>query len=307
MFGAMKAGRLTAVGAAAGSVLLLALAGAHAVRAQDEVPPAGQLAPANFDTKKLDIYYADPKSPNIAGFWRPAVGTPRLAWSFTDGTPLPPRNGPGSKGLPGQDGFPYTPAWQAAYTARRIAERDGHPFGDPAAMCWPQGMYKAYVGYDSPIEITETPGRVQMVHERLTEVRRIYTDGRGHPTGDALTHTAEGDSIGHWEGDTLVVDTIGLRKEFTLSPAPGLIHSDAMHTTERFTRVDANTLKIQITVEDPKALTRPVVSTLTYKLWLNDTMTEDFCAENNRNRPDANLVVQVDLSPRKQYGYDLPN
>ena len=62
-----------------------------------------------------------------------------------------------------------------------------------------------------------------------------------------------------------------------------------------------------IKLDDPKAMTEPMQTSLTYKLYDHDHMDEDFCVENNRNRPDANLRVQVDLEPHKQYGFDLPD
>src|SRR3954469_11754831 len=134
-----------------GAALALALAG-HAVAQDDdgELKPSGiPVKIGQIDLKKTDIYYADPGRPNIAGFWRPAPSDgPRVFWMHMDGTRLPPR------GPSGQDGFPYRPAWQAAYQKRRDAEVAHRPFGDPAAMCWPQGMFKAWIGAAGPIEIT---------------------------------------------------------------------------------------------------------------------------------------------------------
>ncbi|MEI6283456.1 MAG: hypothetical protein WCP82_12210 [Alphaproteobacteria bacterium] len=288
-------------GVAVGLAVSISLAAASTSWAQDddgELAPLG-VAVKTIDVKKVNMYYADPSKPNIGGFWRPEPG-PRVYWAHMDGTRLPAR------GASGQDGFPYRPDWQAAYQARRDAEVSHHPYGDPAAACWPQGMFKAYIGTNGPIEITQTPGRVLLQHERLSETRRIHTDGRKHPVGEGLQYTAEGDSIGHWEGKTLVVDTVGTRREFTLSMAPGMPHSEAAHFTERFTRVDPVTLRIDIKIDDPKAMTEPMQTSLIYKLFDHDHMDEDFCVENNRNRPDENLRVQVDLTPHKRYGFDLP-
>jgi hypothetical protein len=79
---------------------------------------------------------------------------------------------------------------------------------------------------------------------------RIYTDGRAHPPAEELWPTYTGASIGHWEGDTLVVETTNLRRSF-------LIASDTLHLTERFTRVAPDTLQYEVTVEDPQTWTRP--------------------------------------------------
>ena len=59
-------------------------------------------------------------------------------------------------------------------------------------------------------------------------------------------------------------------------------------------------------IDDPVAMTKPIRTTLTYTLWVNDQMSEDFCVENNRNQPDENLVIKINLEPRKHYGFDLP-
>ncbi|HTI65968.1 MAG TPA: hypothetical protein VL460_00325 [Caulobacteraceae bacterium] len=245
-----------------------------------------------------DIYYADPSSPDISGFWRPASGVAREQYSFLDGIPLR-REG----GL--QNDWPYTPAWRAADEARRKASDEGRPFGDPLASCWPPGLVRAYVAANTPFEITQTPGRVQLVHEKFGSVRRIYTDGRGHPKLDPSGFTLDGHSIGRWEGATLIVDTVGIRRETTLSNV-GLLHSERLHVVERFTRVDPQTLTIEVVLEDPKAMTRPVRMSLTYTLSPGGEMIEDICPENNRDTPDANLVIQTELGARKRYGFDLP-
>ena len=298
-----KTGFAAARAALAGALVCVALAlpgvgGAQAAAPDDDAQAAGVLAKiSDVNLTKLTELYAEPGKPNLSGFWRPAPGN-RQFWEHLNGVRLPPRD------ASGQNGFPYRPEWQAAYQARRDAEMQHRPYGDPAAMCWPQGMFKAYIGAPTPLEITQTPGRILMQHERLSETRRIYTDGRPHPKD--FQPTAEGHSIGHWEGKTLVVDTIGTRREFTMSPAPGMPHSEEAHWTERFTRTDPVTLHIEIILNDPKAMTEPMKTELTYQLYINDHFDEDFCTENNRNRPDENLVVHVDLTPRKHYGFDLP-
>ena len=255
----------------------------------------------DVDLKKLGANYADPSVPNIAGFWRPDPKVPLERFFLLSGKQLPLRDDSG------QNDFPYRPEWQKVYDARRKADAEGVAYGDPSAVCWPGGIYKNYVGYPSPLEVLQTPGRVMLLYQRMSPVRRIFIDGRPHPKPADLVPTADGHSTGHWDGDTLVVDTIGLRREFTLSSAPGMPHSAQMHVTERFTRVDPVTLKIEITLDDPKAFTEPVKNILFYKLWLNDGMIEDFCTENNRYVTDENLVIRMDLTPRKRYGFDLPN
>lgn len=290
-----------------GSVLLLATLLIGPAFASDDnagsnpYPNRRPAKPADVELNKVGPGYADLSTPNISGFWRPDPKIPLERFFLLDGTQLPLRDDSG------QNDFPYRPAWQKVYDARRKADSEGTAYGDPSAVCWPAGLYKNYVGYPSPMEVAQTPGRVTLFYQRMSPVRRLYTDGRSHPAPADLVPTADGHSIGHWDGSTLVVDTVGLRRQFTLSSAPGMPHSDQLHVTERFTRVDPVTLKIEIVLDDPKAFTQPVKNILFYKLWVNDGMIEDFCTENNRYVTDENLVIQMDLAPRKKYGFDLPD
>jgi len=278
------------------------LVGTSRAAAQDGAASEGprRATAADVDLSKIDMDYADPAVANIAGFWRPDPKVELERFFLMDGTQLPQRD------EDGQDGFPYRPEWQKVYQARRDAEMAGKSYGDPQAACWPAGLYKNYVGFPAPMEISQTPGRVLMMFQRMSPVRRIYTDGRGHPGPDDLMPSADGHSTGHWEGKTLVIDTIGLRREFTLSASPGMPHSSKLHVTERITRTDPVTLTIEIILDDPVAFTQPVKNTLVYKLWVNDGMVEDFCTDNNRDWPDRDLIVHLDTEPRKRYGFDLP-
>jgi hypothetical protein len=127
------------------------------------------------------------------------------------------------------------------------------------------------------MEIIQTPGRVLMVYEFNHFVRQIFTDGRKHSTD--LGPTWMGDSIGKWEGDTLVADTIGFNDKTWLDRM-GHPHSEDMHLVERFRRVDPNTLKINLTIEDPKAYTKPWTSELTFQFRKDWNITELICEDN---------------------------
>ena len=245
-----------------------------------------------------NIYNAERGRPALGGFYRPVPGLRPIY--FVEGKQLPRRDVDQQ-----QFEFPYKVEWQKVLSDRQAGGRAEKPYGDPSGSCFPQGMFHDYVGYPSPVEITQTPGRFQIVHERLTQVRRIFTDGRPHTPSDKLVLTSHGESVGHWEGDTLVVDTVGVRREFTIGF--GMPHSERVHFVERFHKADADTLLIDVTIDDPVAMVKPASTTLTYKRSPpGDLTTEDFCAENNRNVPDENLIVTVDMSPRKSYGFDLP-
>ena len=258
--------------------------------------------PSNGTSEKVDptkpnMYYGEVGKANIGGFWRPING-PKPIY-YVEGRAVP------TKGtILKQFGFPYRQAWMDTLNGRYHGETVNLPYGDPSASCFPQGLFHNYVGDNSALEILQTPRRVQIIFNRMTQTRRIWTNGILHPKD--WTPTSEGHSIGHWEGDTLVVDTIGVRPEFTFGYK--MPHSSKVHFVERFRRLDAETLAIYINISDPIALTTDVQTTLYYKLGPpGDHHAEDFCTENNRNNPDENLIVKADLNPHKQYGFDLPS
>ena len=142
--------------------------------------------------------------------------------------------------------------------------------------CFPPGVPRIYL-HPFPMEIIQTPGRVLLIYEFNHFVRQIFTDGRKHNTD--LGPTWMGDSIGRWEGDTLVADTIGFNDKTWLDRL-GHPHSEEMHVVERFTRVDQNTLKISMTIEDPKAYTKPWTTELMFQLRPGWNITEMVCEDN---------------------------
>jgi hypothetical protein len=139
------------------------------------------------------------------------------------------------------------------------------PFGIPRLM-----------NHAGPFEILQTPGRVLMLFETGNSQRQIWTDGRGHPAD--LDSTWMGNSIGRWDGDTLVVDTIGLNDKTWLDTA-GHPHSDALHLVERIRRVDHDTLENNLTFDDTKTYTKTWTSKITYKLHADWSIREDIVCE----------------------------
>ena len=134
-----------------------------------------------------------------------------------------------------------------------IYQSGGDEF-DPTHSCFPHGMPRIYTT-PRPFEIQQLPKVMLMLFESDHWLRRIYTDGRGHPEGYPVTWM--GHSIGKWDGDALVVDTININdKSWWLD---NLAHpkSDALHIVERFRRPNQTTLEIDFTFDDPKAYTRP--------------------------------------------------
>jgi hypothetical protein len=135
---------------------------------------------------------------------------------------------------------------------------------DPVlTKCYPPGVPRVYF-HPYPFEFVHTPKYTLMLFEYDHTVRRIYTDGRAHPSDpDPLWL---GHSIGHWEGNTtFVVDTVGFNEKTWLDRL-GHPHSDQLHVIERFRRVDWSHLELDITMEDPKALAKPWSTTLYYQM-----------------------------------------
>ena len=147
---------------------------------------------------------------------------------------------------------------------------------------WP-GM-PTIMTHPYPFEILMTPGRITFIFEVESQVRRIFLDRKTHLDPDELDPTYNGDSIGHWEGRTLVIDTIGFNDR---RPVRGLPHSEQMRIVERITPLDQDTIEDEITITDPLAFTKPMVINAQYSRRPDWRIREYSCAENNRDAPDA--------------------
>jgi len=168
---------------------------------------------------------------------------------------------------------------------REAVKTHGGEAPHEGSYCTPPGMPGIMGIGQYPMEFLFTPGRVTTHHEAWMQWRNIYTDGRSHP--DDLEATFEGDSIGHWEGGTLVVDTIGVKEAAPLGQ--GMKHGPRMHIVERIHLApkDRDTLVDEMTIDDPDALEKPWAHTLTYKRSREWQLLEFECAENDRNPVDS--------------------
>jgi hypothetical protein len=154
----------------------------------------------------------------------------------------------------------------------------------PSYHCLPYGPTRAMQA-TNPFQIVQTPDLVTMIFEHI-DYRLIYTDGRGHPE-DILDYPEwMGHSIGRWEGDTLVVDTIGLREETWLD-TNGYEHSDKLHLIERFQKTGADTFRWTVTVEDPVFYTKPFTYARTGRRMKNTRIMPARCADNEQSAADA--------------------
>ncbi len=179
--------------------------------------------------------------------------------------------------------YPYTPEYQAIYDKRLADAAAGNPYQTAGTTCLPSGAIRLLTGGGPPLEIFHTPYKVAILKEN-GGWSRIYLN-RGHLPADELYPMFYGDSIGQWEGNTLVVDTISLGGANNIDgTAP---HSAAAHLVQRITRVSADRLKVEATLEDAKALTHPVTATAYLKRIPDEDFTESFCT-NERNVRDAN-------------------
>jgi hypothetical protein len=212
--------------------------------------------------------------PDLSGVWwggadvggRPAGG----------GRGGPPAGGRGGGRGPAPVTFSslYQPSAQAH--AKTLSDKD-----DPSLDCTPTAFGTLNVSmFDvgAVAQIVQTPKFVIMLTETYHGFQIVPTDGRPHR--DTVPPSNRGDAIGHWDGDTLVVDKTNFTDNTWIS-AEGRVsyHSDALHVVERYTRVDANTLEIEATLEDPKVLTKPwVVPKQTLRLAPFDQIMELACS-----------------------------
>jgi hypothetical protein len=133
-------------------------------------------------------------------------------------------------------------------------------------------------------EFVVRPEQTWILTENGPNVMRIYTDGSDHPAPEDRWPTFTGDSVGHWEGDTLVFSTVSVKGDQTIIDRTGLIHSDELHAVTRIRKIDEDTLQADMVIEDDLALEKPWHVTKQYKRLEAGTRVYDYaCAENNRN------------------------
>lgn len=172
---------------------------------------------------------------------------------------------------------PFQPWAQALYEYRqRTLLRD-----DPDTRCLPPGGPRQFQTANG-FQLVEQPelGRILVLlggGDRNWRV--IYTDGRAQGQPDEVVRGFYGNSVGHWEGDALVVDSIGFNESFWFAKG-GLPHTEGLHLVERFTRPDLHTLKYQVTVDDPRTYTRKWSANWTLPWVANQEIEESFCEEN---------------------------
>ena len=231
--------------------------------------------------------------PDWSGAWQMQGGTvfDRASWTGGGGSTTV-----GSRAHP-----PYNAEWEAIYE-RHLALRDAFRFPDTQSICGIPVGFPRIFNLPDPYEFVIRAEQVWVLAENGPNVLRIYTDGRPHLDEPWGTYT--GDSVGHWEGDTLVFTTIGLkgwRDQDQILDRSGLIISDAARVSTRIRKTDDTTLEVSMIIEDSKALTEPWHVTKTFAKMPPGTRLYDYsCAENNRNPVDLTTGETQMLGPDGQ-------
>jgi hypothetical protein len=209
--------------------------------------------------------------PDLGGVWLPDAA------EFSDGFQPPGRVSPQfvdiAAGLPG--GLPYQP-WVADLVKTRQAENGKN---DPDARCLPLGVLHMHT-HPSPKKVLQIPGLLLILDERDTTYRQIFTDGRPLPPDPQPSW--HGYSTARWDGDALVVATNGYRDGLWLD-IKGNPLTESATSTERFRRPNYGRLEIEVTVDDPKAYTKPWTVKLNWHIALDTELLEFACNENNRD------------------------
>jgi hypothetical protein len=208
--------------------------------------------------------------PDLSGVW--IAGGLQLLIGAEETAAILKADAAAGRVVPRREPPPYKPEAEAkrqAYVARRGVD-------DPMAGCLLSGVPRITVR-PLPFQIVQTPGQVILLYEVHHAFRIIPTDGRPHP--DDLEPSYLGDSVGRWEGDTLVVDVTGFNTKTWLAGV-GTIHSEKLHVTERYTRDTYDTIVYEVTLVDPEVFTKPWQMQETFRLRPNERLREYECIEN---------------------------
>ena len=251
-------------------------------------------APATHSTDEPSLLFGeDPKGPpgptprapdghpDLSGFWKGSRATKPV--------------GNIGKDLPGHK-LPLTPAGEAALKHNLTATID------PEALCIIGGIPR-HSASALPFEVVQNKDRVVFLY-MYTYFRSIPADGRRHTEDPDPSFF--GDKVGKWEGDTFVIDTVGLKDSPIWIDENGNPQSDAMHATERWTRPDAAHLHLELTVDDPKYYTHPFQYSRTWLLGKpGEGLKEYSCSENNIDREHLGPGPGP-IRPDGTRGYNVP-
>ena len=229
---------------------------------------------------KPDLNAPAPRTANgrtdLSGIWENQGGFGRDATPPVEPAGVPPLAMFWNVGAGFMEGLPFQP-WAADLWKKRKADESKD---NPDAWCLPMGFMQFHT-HPQPRKIIQTPGLIVIIYEANYGLRQIFTDGRSLPDNDPQPWWY-GYSTGKWDGDTLVVETAGFRDGGWLD-VNGSPFTDALKLTERFRRPNYGTLDVEITVNDPRAYTRPWTVRVNQKIMLDQELIEFICNENERD------------------------
>jgi hypothetical protein len=220
--------------------------------------------------------------PDLSGLWRGGGGGPARGRGAAPDAPPP--SGPPVAGFAniGQSitgGLPLTPYGAEILKTRQAANSKDNP----EAHCLPMGIVQLHT-QGAPRKFIQTPRELVILYEASSERREIFTDGRTLPTDDPQPWF-NGYSVGHWDGDALVVETVQFRENGWLD-INGSPLTEVGKITERFRRPTFGRMEIDVTVEDKKAYTKPFTVRVNQQLMLDEELIEFICLENQRFGPE---------------------
>ena len=192
------------------------------------------------------------------------------------------------------------PAAQAQLDAFREKQRVEGVSQDAQIHCRPPGL-PGIMRQPYPLEIIFSPKRVTIFAETYGQARRIYADGRALP--EDPEHYFNGTSVGRWEGDTLIVDTVGFSP--WVEYIAGVTHGENMHIHEKFWLETPELMRVETTITDPGVLTEPLVSQAAYRREREWEIREYVCEENNRltaGEGGANIELDLEYDPDDPFG-----
>ncbi len=207
------------------------------------------------------------------------------SWERARDASIPPQGQPALKPQ-------YLKEWQAKQQAIREANAKGQPIAERVVACLPDGM-PGMMGGPFPMEVLQSKGQVTIIQEAYTQVRRILLD-RQQKAVDDVEPGFYGYSVGHWDGGTLIVDTIGVREDVRYQNVP---HSKDMHIRERISVGANGLLRDEITIEDPAVLEKPWTFTFGFRRMQDYQLLEYIC-EDNREYADDKGVQQIRIPGR---------
>ena len=250
--------KISSIPSAAGLLALVLAAPAFAQWDPLKTPSIPRLANGKVDTNAPAPKTKDGK-PDLTGIWQPN-GVKYLINIAAD---LKPAD------------VPMQP-WAADLYKQRVATNGKD---DPDARCLPSSMPRKD-GVSSPYKVLQTPDEIVFLYESRTTFRQVFLDGRPLPKDPQPAW--DGYSVGHWDGDTLVVETAGFN-DLSWLDSNGHPHTDALRLTERFHRKDFGHLEIGITIDDPKAYTKPWTVTEVVNFLPDSELIEYICNENEKD------------------------